>query len=286
MTAARSRPAVAALAALVAACGGGDDVAPPDGAPAADAGPTDFRPDRVGFVNLVERGGFMGVWAELHDRPGVPAPERLAADGDCAVWARPAPALCDPPCAAGFCAAPGACTPWPENRSAGVITVTGLTAPLRFVPGPYGYEPQPYPPEDLFAPGAAVTASAPGDTAAGFTVTATGVAPLAASVTSLALPGGVDAEVTWTSAGSGRIQLALVVGWHGAPFEAMLLCETADDGALTVPGGLVTRLPAPSSGLEQHSSSLTRFERAVTTTADGPVELLVGSQVFLSFSRP
>lgn len=282
------RPWLLALALVAVACANDDDPVIPE----ADAGPPpEFRADRVGVVTLIEAApdsfAGLGVYAALRDRPDVPAPERIADQGECSVWVHPAPGLCDPACSTGFCTAQGSCEPWPANRSAGTITVTGLAAPLTFVPSTWGYESQPAQPADLFGTGAAITVSAPGDDAPGFTLTATGVAPLVADLTYLTLEDGVDVEVTWEPAQSGRVQLMLLAGWHGAPWEAMLLCESDDDGVLTIPGDLVTAMPpVGETGLFQHPSTFVRFDRAIAETAAGPIELFVGSQRDVAFSHP
>ena len=162
--------------------------------------------------------------------------------------------------------------------------MSGLKEALAFQPGDYWYTPDPYPVgEHLFDSGDEINATAPGDVSEPFSLTASGVAPLVATFpTTLVIEDGVDMEITWTPANDGRIQLALLVGWHGAPFEAMLLCETEDDGSLIIPGGLITQFPQASSMMEQHSSRLVRFDRGVVQSSAGPLELFVGSQVTIT----
>lgn len=275
---------IAFLILLASACGGsgGDG---PDGGPILDAGPDDFHVERAGYVNLIEGGAFLSVYALIQDGGELPLPMAIAQRGDCTVFRRARPALCDPPCD-GVCTATDVCTPYRDNVDVGTITVGGLTTPLRFELGEFGYEPMPFPPAELFATGATITVEAPGAAIPGFAVTLTGVAPLEGATTTLTLTDGRDAEVTWTAAGSGRVELALVVGWHGAPYEAMLRCETADDGALTIPGALVTALPRAASSLESHPSTITRFTRASVLAPAGPIEIVVGNQQFVNFSRP
>ncbi|HUQ06539.1 MAG TPA: hypothetical protein VM261_28745 [Kofleriaceae bacterium] len=272
----------------LAACGGsgaggGDD----DDAPPLDAGDGAYRIDKVGTINLIE-GGFLGVYASLQDGPELPTPTSVANDDECVVYRRPAPALCDPACSNGVCTAANTCTPFAQNASAGRITVGGLRAPLAFAPGAFGYVPEPAPSDDLFDPGAAITVSAPGDVTPAFSVSLTAPAPLAAPFQNLTLRDGDDATITWTPAGGGArsIQVALVVGWHGAPPEAMMICETDDDGSLTIPGALVSALPRASSSLESHPSWILRFDRAVVAAPAGPVEIVAGSQVSLYFAHP
>src|SRR5947207_3259692 len=82
--------------------------------------------------------------------------------------------------------------------SAGTIDVTGLSLPVSFTPGDFGYQSDPdVPPADLFDDLAAVSATAPGADAPGFTLEASGVVPLDAALdldfdTTLVLEDGVD----------------------------------------------------------------------------------------------
>jgi len=158
--------------------------------------------------------------------------------------------------------------------------VTGLHVPLTFVWGPFGYVPEPLTTgEDLFRADATITVTAPGDVAPAFSATLTGVPPLVMSNVDLDLVDGRDQRVTWTAENEARIQLAVVVGWHGAAPEAMMVCETEDDGELTIPGGLIAELPHASADLEQHLSSIQRFRRAVLGSSATATEIVVASRV-------
>jgi hypothetical protein len=273
---------------LIAAACGGDSDAHVDAGPLLDAGDGDFQVARVGFVNLVEGSGFLGTYALIQDRPELPVPSAVASQGDCTVFRRPSPSLCDPPCTDAVCTAPDTCTPYAQNASAGRITVGGLRAPLAFVPGQFGYMPEPQPPGDLFDPGASISVSAAGDVTPAFAVELTAPPPLEAPFQNLTLTDGVDATITWTAGAGGprSIQVMLVVGWHGAPPEALMVCETDDDGSLTIPGALIAQLPRAASKLEQHSSWILRFDRAVVFAPAGPIEVVAGSQVNLYFAHP
>lgn len=273
-------------------CGGGGGGAVDAAAPLADADPTEratgFVANRAGFVELTEGTIPFPAQAGLRDRGDLPPAALLAAEGECEIWVHPSEAAqCEPACSDGYCAATDQCTPWPVAISAGPIEVTGLRAPLRFLAGEYGYQPESEPPAELFADDAVVIASAPGGAAAGFTLEAGGVAPLEAQLdldfdVTLVIEDGVDETIAWTpEPGGAIIQLALVVGHHGAPYEAQLVCESADDGELTIPGGLIARLPDRANGLEQHSSRVARLRRDVSAGAGGPIELVVASQVVI-----
>ena len=283
----------AAFALILAACGGDDDGAgDPDGGPRADGAGggdrvTDYVPNRAGAIELVEDTtiGTM-TYARLWNVSDVPAATLLASEGACEIWTHPlAGASCDPPCTDGYCTATDTCVAYPMHVDAGTITVSGLSAALSFTAGEFGYQPDPeLPPEDLFAAGAAITAEAAGGDADGFTLEATGVPTLEADLDlefdiNLVLEDGVDREIRWTAEDAGTIQLGLQVGWHGAVYEALMLCESADDGSLTIPGDLITELPRAANGMEQHSSWLARVSRDTVDTDGGPAELVVSSQV-------
>jgi hypothetical protein len=260
------------------------------GAPGEGAG---YVANRAGQIALLEYDGGTGTSAWLASGPSPPPEERIAAAGDCALYAHREAATCSQPCD-GFCQPPSTCVPFPAPVSAGPITVNGLRRPLVFQPSEFGYVPSDTAwPIDLFTDEAIVTASAPG--AAGvpaFAVTARGVSPLAANLGTLVLEDSADEVVRWTAApgagatGAPRIQLALRVGWHGAPYQMMLLCESADDGELTIPRQLIAQLPPFGGvGLFPWPSNVTRFTRGVASTAAGPVELFVGSQANVSWSH-
>jgi hypothetical protein len=276
---------------FLAACGSSSSDDRPDAGPRADAGPAGAYPvDRIGQVNLIEAGpegsvGWLALYASILDQPERPTPVKQAEQGDCAVFVRPPVSLCEPACNPGVCI-DGTCEPFPVPASAGTISVSGLATPVSFEASEFGYVGPTEPIDDLFAAGASVTVSAEGDEVAAFTAELRGPAPLAAPFQNLTLVDGEDATVTWTAANDARIQLALLVGWHGAPWEALLLCETADDGSLTIPGGLIAELPRASSGLESHPSSLMRFDRALVDTPAGPIEIVIGSHQSIHFAHP
>ncbi len=267
------------------------DIGAPDSSAGGDAGSSEagFVPDRVGVVNLVMSefaGPDTGSFAALRDGPELPGLELVAAEGDCAYWKRVEEGFCEAPCTAGFCSPEGTCVPWPSNRSAGVIEVTGLRGSLSFAPTATGYRTDSSIDGDLFDPGASIHVEAPGDEVPGFSLSATGVAAFEDDLDYISLEDGVDAVITWTPASSGRIQLALRLGWHGAPFTDMLLCETDDVGSLVVPGSLISQFPYFEGGLFQVPSSMGRFDRAVADTPDGTVELFVGSMQYVGFMHP
>jgi hypothetical protein len=281
-----------ALVTLALAGCGDDDTAAPDAggdSPDAAAGPDGgvgvdqgYRTDLTGSVRLIESGGDgFGGWisAWFWDAPAAPVERLVERVGDCALYDHPLSTECEVPCT-GFCDGTE-CQPWPDRMSAGTIELTGLLTDFTLVPTDYGYSIDPYPEGgDYFASDAAIVASAAGDDVEAFTMVSRGVAPLIApAAMQIDLHSGQAFELTWTPDSDGaRIQLALRIGWHGAPYRQMLLCETEDDGSLTIPVALIDRLPDfGGPDLFQHPSEMTRFRRVVIETSTGPIELLVGS---------
>ncbi len=291
-----------ATAAMSSACGGDDDAGgaadansdggsggSPDG---STARATEYVANAAGLISLTEGPASWLVFTQrlytrVSDAPAVPTASMLASAGACEIWVHPAPAFCDPPCNLGACVADDECEAFPNSVSAGDVTVSGLVEPLRFVAGEFGYVPDlEIAGDDLFADGSAITASASGGEVPGFTLEATGVPSLEADLdlesgSVLRIEDGVDEIIRWTAEESGRIQLGLVIGHHGSAYEALLVCETEDDGELVVPGDLISQFPRQMSDLESHTSWLARFSRDVVDTDAGPIELFVSTSVII-----
>ncbi len=198
--------------------------------------------------------------------------------GDC-VFNRPmAPDFCDPPC--GFparCGTDGECHSGFEPQSAGDVEVAGLRSALTLtVEEPYLYYLSEFDPEledgDLFAPGDVIEASAPGADVASFEVATSGVADIVTTLPcDLELSGEDDLEVAWTPAGAGdTIELIIQSGNHGLQFSS-IVCETADDGSLTVAASLVAAFLAEWRPVE--SWMLSRYRDGRTRVGDVDVEL-------------
>jgi len=296
----RSKTVLSLVVWVAAACGEADSdldaspdpdsaAAPSDAPLAPDAGSEPgFLPDGVGTIHLVDSdfaGPEVGSFAVLRDGAAVPGLELVAEHGQCAIWKRVESGFCESPCE-GVCDAEGTCLPWPLDRNAGVITVTGLLGPLTFQPTDTGYRTDTALDESLFATGAAIGVDAPGDEVPGFSLSAVGVAPFDDEIDLITIEDDVDTEVTWTPASSGRVQLALRLGWHGGPFTDMILCEADDVGSLVISGELISQFPYFEGGLFQVPSSIGRFDRDVVTTPDGQVELFVGHMRYIGFMHP
>ncbi|HVV85398.1 MAG TPA: hypothetical protein VHE35_20205 [Kofleriaceae bacterium] len=255
----------AALAILLAAgCGdGGDD----GGGPAPG--------DTVGSIELEEAdlGGQLGGTATVYASFEAPGQADVANDGTCRVY--PWPCLGQ----VGACATP-------PQYSAGAITIAGLAVPLTLRPDPssHFYASPAGLPDDLFADGATITATAAGDQVDAFSLTTGGVAPLVSPYVgaTLGLTPGQPYALTWT-AGGGDARIQLEVNWadicHAGAAWYVLVCETDDTGAFTVPAAITAALPA--DGFSQCGARLARVRRATVPGRD--VSLIVASSDYFGF---
>lgn len=241
-----------------------------------------YQPERVGLVALMSGNG--SVEASFNDRPDPLAPVKVVEQGECALYERPSPGTCPADCGEGVCTPEGQCAPLPRAASAGVITVTGLRQGLRLRPGPAGYQPESLPPLELFDAGASIRVSAPGDTAPPFTAELSGVPSLEVAFSQVVVVAGRPTRLIWTAAGLGRVALEISFAPAGGRFSRMLLCEADDNGALTIPAEIAARLGVPGEG-EAARATMTRLERVVLDSMLGPVEVLAGSRVELSYER-
>jgi len=296
---------VAWILLLAAACGGdgGPDLGPDGPTPPGDAasdgsggGGETGASGRITVKEVSAAGGTNGSFFAEMMVGGLPVwhTETLRM-GDCRLLAYQPP-FCDPPCSfEDFCAAGGTCQPYPTYVSAGRITVSGLKTALAADPGGCSfcsgqqYQAPGILPGDLFADDATVAAVAEGATFPAFSVESQGVPPLAATFTDdkIVVSDGVDETITWTPAGGdARVRLTLNANnaGHGAPYAAIIVCETSDSGQLVVPGAMIAAFPATMAwqfcgGSDCPPSSLMRYRRGTTETSAGPVELLVGSEI-------
>ena len=289
---------------LVVGCGDDDAVAP-DGAQAGDGRPGDAPPDGLGGAASAGRltvtevnatfGGSGSFFGEFM-AGGLPVWHReTMVMGDCRLFEYDPP-FCDPFCDFQFyCAEGNVCQPYPTFMSAGTITVSGLKTALVAQPSACGfcvgeqYQPPALLPADLFDDGDPVSAVAAGAAFPAFTVEAAGVTPLEATFTAgkIVIQDDVDETVSWTAAGGdARVRLTINANnfGHGAPYEAIIICDTADTGQVVVPGAMITAFPPAVAadacgGSDCPPSRLMRYRRGVVETSAGKVELIVGSEI-------
>lgn len=215
------------------------DAGAPDAPDAAPPLPTELA-GRLQVIQSISEGVPSGasVSAELWSGP-VPSTQVVVDEvGDCKrlEGAITNPWACEPECEYGLeLCIDGACEAYPDRAPTGPITLTGLSQTVTLTPNADGSYPSTWSvPDDLITPGAAVTATSPGDVAPALSLTAKGVEPLVASPDTWGFTPGEDYTVTWTPGdGSARIQLLVNTGWHGSPNLTTIWCETADDGELT-----------------------------------------------------
>jgi len=246
---------------------------------------------RIALLEIPLRGAQMpSVSAFLFDGPESPPEEPVAQAGACAFYEHalgPCDESCDGDCGG---ASPGICLPYPTYASAGDISVTGLEEDLelQFVE-PGFYVPETQPMGDLFQPGASIRVTAPGGDFPAFEMEARGVADLDDDFPTMVLDDDRDHVVTWRAGGDEAtgFRLVLRTGWHGGPYEMMLLCEAPDEGQLEIPRELIRMLPrfGLDATLAPHPSEAARFTRRVAETELGTVELLVAHTVRIDWQH-
>ena len=264
-----------------------------DDAPGPRAGDNAVYPanarGRIALLELPLRGEQMpSVSAFVLAEPEVPPEELVAQAGECALY-RHDLGPCDESCD-GDCGGAGICLPFARYASAGDISVTGVAEDLalQFVEPGY-YVPETQPEGDLFEPGASIRVAAAGGDFPAFEMEARGVADLADDLPRLVLDDDRDHTVTWDAGDDEAtgFQLVLRSGWHGGPYETMLICEAPDEGRLEISRTLIRMLPrfGLDGGLLPHPSMAARFTRRVVDTEVGAVELFVAHMVSVEWEH-
>ena len=122
--------------------------------------------------------------------------------------------------------------------------------------------------------------SSGGDTPA-LDLAAHGVADLQADEWAQILVPGEDMKLSWEpedgAQAGGRIRIQMDTGWHGSASLTSIVCETADDGELTIPAELTELFAIPSCG-ECEMSTFARVTRDWVDLGAGVVELRVSSE--------
>ena len=274
------------------ACGGSGGATLDAGADAT-AGP-DGGADGLAGEIIVVAGGGQAIGRGLGSNASASFPEgepvawhtETARAGACRLLEYE-PGFCEPACS-GVCQAPGECRPWPALRSAGTLTVTGLTVPLALEPLPgNGYATAGGLPETLFTRDAEVAVIASGADLPAFTVTASGVARATTDVAEVGvvtLPPSGDLVVTWPDPDAdARVRVTVTAGgqFHGLPSPSILVCDGPDTGSLTMAAALVAAFPPVGRGCaKQHDCSsfgVLRYRRGAVAVGGGEIGLLVGS---------
>jgi hypothetical protein len=205
--------------------------------------------------------------------------QEVESEGDCRLLQKKNP-FCDPGCGAGaLCDHDATCIPYPENKSVGAVTVSGLTD------GELVMEPKNATYFDtnvalpLFGPGDPISLSAAGDELPGFELAAYGVPDLELASDVLTMVESQPLELTWTGAeGAWRVYFSLNIDQHGSS-PATLFCDVEDTGAFQVPAHFVDSILA--MGVSGFATA--HFYRRTVDSAQldaGCVQLTVSSYVY------
>lgn len=222
-------------------------------------------------------------------------------EGPCRLLAGANP-FCENGCTDGLCTAPNVCTPWPDDLSAGTITVAdpasaAKATKVEYAPGGYAWSAF----GAVFAAGATLDVTAAGDALPGFTTTV--VQPQAIALTnyaSLDLDGAGPLTLTWTVPLVGavtttrvKIRLQEDRAQHGRAYPGVLECDVPDTGSFTIP----ERLRAAYANHDNFTcgkcpqSFLTRYEKRTVQLGDDAhttVDIYAESEVgfLLTFNYP
>jgi len=297
-------------AALISACGtlpgtdAGTDAGANDAGALADAGTPGDAGTLIGTFQLLhtvsEFGNSSSLFGKVYDGP-TPATTVWSVDvrnGDCRVETPRVP-FCATPCGgSAACVEDNLCQAYPSSKSAGTVRFTGalvgfdggVATPFDATPLNNGYQAPAsislsIPP---FTDDAPLTLSAMGSAALpAFTISTTGVAPIAVGQTGYTLAQNTALDLTWTpgsTSTAATIEVELDISHHGG-LRGQILCETADDGSLTIGADLTTRLiNLGVSGFP--TIKVRRVKRGHTVLAAGRVDFKAISGVELGLTIP
>jgi hypothetical protein len=254
--------------------------------------PPEYHPyfDFVGRILLQENtqadGTFSSSMVEvwLGDAPQPETHFLVEEKGDCQFYqSLIITPTCVPECSvySEWCGTDGQCHPMPGRVSAGGITFDGLLVDLFAAPdeaawyvidGATGAE-------ELFSAQSSITLSAAGSNKgmAAFTAGLAGVGDMAVPWQQpLTLDNLKNNVIEWVPQGDGAtVELAIRIGWHGAPPTALIWCSAPDGaGSIVIPQHMVEIFPpAGGIGLLQHPSFIRRVRRTVVEGEYGPVQV-------------
>ncbi|PKN53982.1 MAG: hypothetical protein CVU56_28980 [Deltaproteobacteria bacterium HGW-Deltaproteobacteria-14] len=238
--------------------------------------------------------GSTAVIGKVYDGP-TPSPlgyERVQSDGACEVLVPVVP-FCADGCSGGaICVVGDTCAAYPTAQDVGAVTVSGVenaAGDTSFTMNAIAktYQPTggslPYP---AFAEGDTLGVASSGGAFTPFAITAKGVAQLVLDDVTLVLERDTDLAVGWVAGNepSAVIDVRLDISHHGGT-KGVLTCRTADSGALTIPGQLVTALlDLGYAGLP--TIVVTRHTTGSALVEAGRVDLDVSSQIEVGVEIP
>jgi len=222
--------------------------------------------------------------------------ELVAQDGDCKLL-KPSTPFCDPTCGSeALCVADGECNAFPTPLDVGEVTIRGVSLQsgenqlvMTALPPSNNYQPIGkqllYPP---FDEGEEVVLESSGEGIAALNLRAFGVKPLVLSGEDpILLEPDTPLEISWVAAADSDasvIQATFDISHHGGQ-KGELVCETADDGTLTIAASLVTGLiDLGYSGFP--SVHVIRKSVATQQTRVGKVQLVLQSTEERSLALP
>ena len=288
---------------LLAGCGGAgtsdSDAGSNDAGltPVVDAGSPGDAGTLVGTFTLLHKvaDASSSLFGKVYDGP-TPAGivwEAALIDGDCELQTPRVP-FCSTSCGSAVCVENDVCQAYPTSTPLGTVQATGVltvenVASFDMTPVVNGYQPVTVslvaPP---FADGSALTLSSSGSTqVAAFTLRTTGVAPFALTSGAPTLERDQPLALTWTpglSSTAARIKVKLDISHHGGT-RGQVLCDTDDDGSLTLSGPLVTRLlDLGVAGFP--TIVLRRVKVGAVVIPAGRVDFVAGSELETSVTIP
>ena len=238
--------------------------------------------ERVGGFRVTLADAYTGVDGYVLDGV-VPStvPEEVQREGDCRLL-RAVSLYCEPPCVPGeTCGFDGACIGYPERRSVGLVTLTGLLDEL-VMEAKWGntYTNPSSMTHPGYVPGAEIELDAEGGAFEPFRLGGVGVEPLSiAPELSVVVAIGQAIELTWLPPsvdGPVKVHIELNVNNHGAT-SAWIACDVEDSGAFTLSASLLDALHAIGvSGFP--SLSMSRRSVDSTPISPGCVDFMVVSE--------
>jgi hypothetical protein len=265
------RAGALALALALAACGDGDG-----GSPDAAVNPSPELGDSAAWIRVSLASGSTYITGNLITDPPLWPYDVEPTTGACRFSTRETD-TCTPFCEWNQACVGGRCVSPPLVRSAGPLLFEGGTAPLTlpFEDGAY----QRFDQALVFAPGASVTVSAPGDVFGGFSASTVAPAPLTlVGAENLRLRSGTPLTIVWQPADPGsRVRVTLGADLGHAYFRSVVVeCDAPDEhGQIAIPQTMVDRLADPQNWScgDCFSQEVRRYRRARTSAGAVPLDL-------------